>query len=109
MFHFETIPPVRGRDVFEIESRDGRIVIRGNSGVALAMGLNAYLKEVCHCHVSWCGSQLNLPEQLPLVPSPVRRVSWARYRYMLNYLRITQTGNSANSGRHLVEVMAFPD
>ncbi len=25
------------------------------------------------------------------------------------YLRIRQTGNSANTGRHLVEVMAFPD
>ncbi len=27
----------------------------------------------------------------------------------IRYLRITQTHNSANSGRHLVEVMAFAE
>ena len=32
---------------------------------------------------------------LPFAPRPVR------------YLRVTQTHNSANTGRHLVEVMAF--
>ena len=27
----------------------------------------------------------------------------------VRYIRITQTGNSANSGRHLVEVMAYDE
>ena len=27
----------------------------------------------------------------------------------VRYIRVTQTGNSANTGRHLVEVMAFPE
>ena len=84
-FQFEAIPAARGRDVFEIETRAGRTVIRGNNGVAMAMGLNWYLKHHCRCHVSWCGSQLELPDPLPAVPQRVRRVSWARYRYFLNY------------------------
>lgn len=84
-FVFEVIPPVQGRDVFEVESRDGQIVIRGNTGVAMATGLNWYLENHCHCHVSWCGTQLNLPDPLPKVQPKVRRVTWARYRYFLNY------------------------
>ena len=84
-FAFEVIPPVHGRDVFEIASSDGKVVIRGNNGVAMAMGLNWYLKHYCHCHVSWYGGRLDLPEALPQVQPKVRRISWARYRYFLNY------------------------
>ncbi len=84
-FAFESVAGENGRDVFEIESRDGRIVIRGNNGVAMTMGLNWYLKYHCHCHVSWYGDQLNLPQPLPRVEPKVRRVSWAAHRYFLNY------------------------
>ena len=60
-------------------------MIRGNTGVSMAMGLNWYLKHDCHCHVSWCGNQLELPDKLPVVEPKVRRVSWAKHRYFLNY------------------------
>ncbi len=84
-FAFEAMAPIQGRDVFEIESKNGKVVIRGNNGVAMAMGLNWYLKHYCHCHVSWNGSQLNMPQTLPDVQPKVRRTSWAKYRYFLNY------------------------
>ena len=84
-FIFETIAADNSRDVFEIESRDGKVVIRGNNGVAMAMGLNWYLKHHCYCHVSWYGDQLNLPQPLPRVEPKVRHVSWAKHRYFLNY------------------------
>ena len=84
-FTFEVIPPVNGRDVFEIESRRRKIVIRGNNGVSMAMGLNWYLKHYCHCHVSWYGKRAKLPDPLPEVHPKMRRVSWAKYRYFLNY------------------------
>lgn len=84
-FVFELIAADNGRDVFEIESRDGKAVIRGNNGVAMAMGLNWFLKHYCHCHVSWYGDQLDLPQPLPRVAPKVRRVSWAKHRYFLNY------------------------
>jgi len=84
-FVFEIIPPVNGRDVFEIAGSDDKIVIRGNTGVAMATGLNWYLKHYCHRHVSWYANELELPDPLPEVVPEVRRISWARYRYFLNY------------------------
>jgi alpha-N-acetylglucosaminidase len=67
-FLLETIPAENGRDVFEIENRDGKVVIRGSSGVAIASGWNWYLKYYCHCHVSLWGNQSELPDPLPAVP-----------------------------------------
>ncbi len=84
-FEFEVLSPVADRDVFEIESRGNHVIIRGNNGVALATGLNWYLKHVCHCHVSLHGRQLKLPDPLPKVAPKVRQVTWSRYRYFLNY------------------------
>jgi alpha-N-acetylglucosaminidase len=85
-FVTEIIPAAeKGRDVFEIESRDGKIVLRGNDGVSIASALNWYLKYYCRCEVSWCGGQLDLPEPLPVVPEKVRKVSPHTYRYAFNY------------------------
>jgi alpha-N-acetylglucosaminidase len=54
--------------------------------VALASALNRYLKEVCHCDISWgCGNQLNLPNPLPRVPAKISVTSPYRYRYAYNF------------------------
>lgn len=84
-FEFESLPPDQGRDVFEIRTRDGQVVIGGNNAVSMATGLNWYLNHFCHCHVSLHGRRLKLPDPLPGVTPPVRRVAWARHRYFLNY------------------------
>lgn len=85
-FVVETIPAANGHDVFEIESRDGKIVLRGNNGVSVASALNAYLKDYCQADISWdCGNQLDLPEPLPPVPEKVRVVSPHRFRFAFNY------------------------
>lgn len=85
-FVLEVLPPDPAGDVFEIESREGKVVLRGNNGVSLASALNWYLKYHCHCHYSLTGgSQLRLPDPLPRVTAKVRHVSTARYRYFLNY------------------------
>jgi alpha-N-acetylglucosaminidase len=84
-FVVQIIPPEAGHDLFEIESRGDKIVLRGNNGVAVATGLNWFLKYHCHCHVSWYGNQLALPDPLPEVKPKVRRVAWAARRYFLNY------------------------
>jgi alpha-N-acetylglucosaminidase len=85
--HFQTelIPKDPNGDVFELETRDGRVILRGNNGVSLASALNWYLKHYCQAHVSWCGDQLNLPKPLPSVPERVRRVSPFKHRYCFNY------------------------
>ena len=84
-FAFELLEPELGRDVFELETVEGKLVVRGNTAVSMAMGLHWYLKHHCHAHVSWYGDQLSLPEPLPVVRPKVRRVSWAQHRYFLNY------------------------
>jgi alpha-N-acetylglucosaminidase len=84
-FVCEIIPADGGKDVFEIESKDGKIVLRGNSALSMAVALNWYLKYTCHCHVSLNGSQLNLPRQLPALEKKVRMSGWAPSRYFLNY------------------------
>lgn len=90
-FVVEIIPAVDDDDVFEIESRDGKIVLRGNNGVSVASGLNWYLKYYCHCQLSWCGDNLALPEPLPVVASKVRRVTPYEHRAYLNYCTFSYT------------------
>ena len=84
-FTFEIIPKENGLDLFEIESKDECIIIRGNNGVSMAAGLNWYLKYYCSCDVSLFGTQLDLPKPLPTLVTPVRHVNQQKYRYMLNY------------------------
>lgn len=90
-FVLETIPPEATGDVFEVQSVDGKIVIRGSNGVAIASGLNWYLNQVAHCQVSFCGDQLALADPPPPVPEKVRRTSPLRYRYCFNYCAYSYT------------------
>ena len=82
----ELIPADNGKDVFEIESRDGKVVLRGNSPLSQAVALNWYLKYSAHCNVSLNGRQLDLPAKLPAVTEKVHIVGWAQSRYFLNYV-----------------------
>lgn len=82
---FEQVAADGGRDVFALDSRDGRVLIQGNSALALAVGLNWYLKYYAHASVSLNGNQLALPTPLPPVSPPVRLTAWAPARYFLNY------------------------
>lgn len=85
-FVVETIPANNGGDVFEVESRDGKIILRGDNGVSIASALNWYLQNECHCDISWnCGDQLRLPKILPAVPKLVHIVSPHKYRYTYNF------------------------
>ncbi len=85
-FVLETIPSANSQDVFEIEGRPGKVVLRGNNGVALASALNRYLKEFGHCDISWnCGNQLSLPKTLPNVPEKIRVTSPHPFRFAYNY------------------------
>ncbi|HXF09136.1 MAG TPA: alpha-N-acetylglucosaminidase, partial [Desulfuromonadaceae bacterium] len=90
-FIVEIIPAQDGFDVFEIESRDGKIVLRGNNGVAVASALDWYLKYFCHCQVSWCGDNLELPAPLPVVKEKIRHVTPYERRVYLNYCTFSYT------------------
>lgn len=84
-FRFEQIAGEAGRDVFELESVDGRVVVRGNSALSMAVGLNHYLRNHAHASVSMNGRQTQLPQPLPAVTGKTRQASWAQSRYFFNY------------------------
>ena len=85
-FIFQEIDDDAGKDVFEIESIDGKICIRGNSANSMAVGLNYYLKYYCHTTVSWYADDpVELPAELPSVNQKVRVKARMDKRFFLNY------------------------
>lgn len=73
------------KDFFELDQKDGKIVIRGNNYVSIATGLNWYLKYYAGIHLSWNGMTAKLPVTLPVVTKKERHESMLPYRYDLNY------------------------
>src|SRR3984893_11134537 len=84
-FVVEELPAKEGPDVFEVESRINKIVLRGNNGVAVASALYYYLTHFCHCQITWNGRNLNIPKVLPRVVKKIHQTSPYTYRYYLNY------------------------
>ena len=81
-------------DAFELlPSRNpstGAVLLRGTSGVALAVGLRHYLFNYCNSSFGWLGDNLapsiTAPQpQLPRVTAAVRRRTSLRFRFALNY------------------------
>lgn len=85
------IPKENGTDVFELGSKNGKILLSGSNGVSVASALNYYLKNFAHCHISWNGSNLNLPSSLPTIPKKIHQRTPYQYRYYLNYCTFNYT------------------
>jgi len=90
-FKTELISPDNGKDVFEIDKKDDQIVLRGNNGVSIASALNFYLKNIAHCDITWDGTNLNLPDPLPMPDKMIRKETPYKYRYYLNYCTFSYT------------------
>lgn len=90
-FRLEVIGAEDGKDVYEIDRKGNKVVLRGNNAVSLATAFNWYLKYTCNAHVSWFGDQLNLPEKLPLPARKERRTIQGKYRVYFNYCTISYT------------------
>ncbi len=82
---------VSGKDRFRILSENGRVLIEGSSGVAMAAGLNYYLKTFCNVHISQQDSQTAMPRQVVLPPLPVERTACDAIRYAYNYCTLSYT------------------
>lgn len=89
-FVFEEIE-ADGKDRFELISKNGKIYIRGNNPVAMASGLNWYLKYYAGSSVSWSGNQINLPHPLPTIDGTFAKQSNFNYAYYLNYCTFNYT------------------
>jgi len=73
------------KDFFELDQRGNRVVIRGNTWVNIASGLNWYLKYYAGIHLSWNGMSAKLPDTLPRVGKKERHETDLTLRYDLNY------------------------
>ena len=83
-FIIESLPSA-AKDSFELESRGNKIILRGNNGVAVASALYYYLKNFCHCQITWNGTNLRLPTPLPTIKTKIAVSSPYKDRYYLNY------------------------
>jgi len=72
------------RNVFELSALGDKVVIRGNTGIDLASGLNWYLKSYCHCQFTVTDEQLALPDTLPLPAAPRLVRTPYKFRYFFN-------------------------
>jgi len=90
-FILDSIASDQGQDVFEIESVNDKIVLRGNCPVAVASAFQWYLKYVCNCQISQAGMNINLPKNLPMVKTKIRQVNQHELRYFLNYCTFNYT------------------
>lgn len=90
-FTVEITEPENGKDVFGIGRGDRSVILRGNNAVSVGSALSWYLKYYCHCHISWNGDNMDLPEVLPLPEQETRKVSPFRYRAYFNYCTFSYT------------------
>jgi alpha-N-acetylglucosaminidase len=91
-FQLAVIAQQDGFDVFEVQSLPGnKFSLRGSSGVAMATGLNWYLKHCCQRHIGWCGSRLEMtPVDLGPVPGGTKRVVLPhRHIVYMNYCTLS--------------------
>lgn len=76
-------------DFFEITSRDGKPLVRGNNYVSIASGINWYLKYSVGVHLTWNSMHATLPATLPLVQGVERHTTDIKQRYYLNYCTLS--------------------
>lgn len=84
-FVFE-VAPEKDKDYYSLESKGGKILIRGNNANSMAAGLNYYLKYYCLTTVSWYADiPVEMPDALPEVKEPVTIEAKVDNRFFLNY------------------------
>lgn len=88
-FIIEEIPNNTSVDTYEINVKNNKILLRGNTGVAIATALNYYLKYTCNVHISWTGNQLNLPSKLPIPNNPIKGIINGKHRVYMNYCTLS--------------------
>lgn len=72
-------------DFFELDQRGSKVVVRGNTYINIACGINWYLKYYAGIHLSWNGMTAKLPAVLPPVTKKERRETDLTLRYDFNY------------------------
>ncbi len=82
---FKTLLVKGNTDFFELDQSGKKVVVRGNSWVNIATGVNWYLKYYAGIHLSWNGMRAKLPAVLPPVEKAERHETDLKLRYDFNY------------------------
>jgi hypothetical protein len=91
-FQLEGNPrPSHSFDYFEISYSGGRILIKGNCGVSLAVGFNHYLKYFCNVNISQVGNQTRMPESIIVPQETIFKETKTKIRYAYNYCTLSYT------------------
>ena len=106
---FKTVLVKSDKDFFEIDQartrkgnstsaasksaagKNNPIIIRGNSWVNIAVGINWYLKHHAGIHISWNNMNVKLPAILPAVKQKERHETDLKLRYNFNYCTFSYT------------------
>ena len=78
-------------DFFELDQAGNRVVVRGNTWVNIASGVNWYLKYYAGIHLSWNQMKATLPATLPRVAQRERHETNLSLRYAFNYCTFSYT------------------
>ena len=79
------------KDYFELSSQGGKVVVKGNSWVSIATGVNWYLKHYCGIHITWNNPKAALPAKLPAIEKSERHETTLTLRYDFNYCTFSYT------------------
>jgi alpha-N-acetylglucosaminidase len=85
-FILGSLKETAGKEAFELGGRNGKIIIKGTSELAIAKGFSWYLDNYCHTRVSWYKDDpIIAPDVLPMVDTIVRQECRFEKRFFLNY------------------------
>lgn len=88
-FHFDLITQEEGAkssSSYKVTTKGGEVYVSGSDPIAMAVGLNRYLSEVCHTYVSpYAQDAVTLPNDLPELPEPLEGHEIVPERFFLNY------------------------
>lgn len=90
-FVFELAKNPKGNncDYFELSDSAEKLIIKGNNGVSLAVGLNHYLKYYCKVNISQVGGNTAMPSKKVNLNASVFKETKARVRYAYNYCTLS--------------------
>jgi alpha-N-acetylglucosaminidase len=107
---FETVSSADGKDFFELETQQNKLIIKGNSYNSMAFGLNHYLKYYCNTSVSWYkADKIDLPATMPSVQGKIKQDARVKNRFFLNYCTFgyTMPWWGWEDWEHLIDWMAL--
>ena len=90
-FSFEIKEGGSDKDYFTLEDKDGKILITGNEGLSLTMGLNYYYKNYLNVHISEQTKQVKMPSSIVKVGLKLTKETDFDIRYAYNYCTLSYT------------------